>query len=185
MCLKFENLRKIDWKSYFGRSGFNTSVFEKYFILYSCILFIKYYALRCFCIKLLRVFQKNWFFQTFDWLNHVINTIQTFSESFFSLSSIGQDSKQNFCRFPSNFLQGFCLLRLVRPFYPSFFIYFHVSCIFSCILGRISNLWKFGVFDVFNLFFQNWSMGFVEGWYKTDLYDLIWTIWWIGKNWIF
>ena len=38
---------------YFGGSGFNTIIFEKYFISYSCILFIKYYALRSFCIKLL------------------------------------------------------------------------------------------------------------------------------------
>ena len=35
----------------FGRSEFNTSVFEKHFISYSCILFIKYYALRNFYIK--------------------------------------------------------------------------------------------------------------------------------------
>ena len=40
-------------KCVFGRSGLNTSVFEKHFISYSCILFIKYYALRSFCIKLL------------------------------------------------------------------------------------------------------------------------------------
>ena len=37
----------------FRRSRFNTSVFEKYFISYSCILFIKYHALRSFCIKFL------------------------------------------------------------------------------------------------------------------------------------
>ena len=49
----------------FGKIGFKTSVFEKHFILYSCILFIKYYALRSFCIKLL-CFSKNCFFQNFD-----------------------------------------------------------------------------------------------------------------------
>ena len=63
--LKFENLRKIDWIFFFGRSRFNTSVFEKHFISYSCIFFIKYYALRSFCIKLL-CFLKNWFFQNFN-----------------------------------------------------------------------------------------------------------------------
>ena len=42
----FENLN-------FGKTRFKTSVFEKHFISYSCILFIKYYALRSFCIKLL------------------------------------------------------------------------------------------------------------------------------------
>ena len=48
----------------FGRSGFNTTVFEKYFISYSCILFITYYVLRSFCIKLLCL-SKNWFFPYF------------------------------------------------------------------------------------------------------------------------
>ena len=38
---------------FLGKIGFKTSVFEKHFISYSCILFIKYYALRTFCIKLL------------------------------------------------------------------------------------------------------------------------------------
>ena len=49
----------------FGRSGVNSSVFEKLFISYSCIFFIKQCALRSFCIKMLR-FSKIWFFQTFD-----------------------------------------------------------------------------------------------------------------------
>ena len=49
---------------YFGGSGFNTIIFEKYFISYSCILFIKYYALRSFCIKLL-YFSKTLIFPDF------------------------------------------------------------------------------------------------------------------------
>ena len=40
-----------------------------HFISYSCILFIKYYALRSFCIKLLYFKKKNWFFQIFNRLN--------------------------------------------------------------------------------------------------------------------
>ena len=56
---------KLIQKCVFGRSGLNTSFFEKHFISYSCILFIKYYALRSFCIKLL-YFSKFWFFQIFD-----------------------------------------------------------------------------------------------------------------------
>ena len=56
----------------FGRSGSNKSVFEKHFILYSCIIFIKYYALRSFYIKLL-CFSKIWFFQTFDRLNQFLD----------------------------------------------------------------------------------------------------------------
>ena len=61
----------------FGRSGFNTTVFEKYFISYSCILFITYYVLRSFCIKLL-CFSKICFFQEFrsiepvSWLIEIV-----------------------------------------------------------------------------------------------------------------
>ena len=45
----------------FGRSRLNSSVFEKLLISYSCILFMKYCALRSFCIKLF-CFSKIWFF---------------------------------------------------------------------------------------------------------------------------
>ena len=87
-----------------------------------------------------------------------------FFKSSFSLSlwSIEIQSKI-FCRFPSKIFKGFCLVTLGRPLCPSFFNYFHVWCIFSCILGRISNLWRIGVFGVFNQFFQNWSLGFCYG----------------------
>ena len=67
--------------------------------------------------------------------------------------------KQVFCNFRPNFFEGFYHLRPVRPLYPSFFIYFHVSCI----LGRTSNLWKFGFFVDLSLFFGNWSMCFCCG----------------------
>ena len=50
----FENLN-------FGKTEFKTSVFKKYFISYSSIIFIKYYALRSFCIKLLCFFKKLFF----------------------------------------------------------------------------------------------------------------------------
>ena len=56
---------KLIQKCVFGRSGLNTSVFEKHFISYSYILFIKYYALRSLCIKLL-CFSKFWVFQIFN-----------------------------------------------------------------------------------------------------------------------
>ena len=48
---------KLIQKCVFWRFGLNLSVFEKFLISYSCISFMKYYALRSFCIKLL-VFQK-------------------------------------------------------------------------------------------------------------------------------
>ena len=56
----------------FGRSGLNSSVFEKLYISYSCILFIKQRDLRSFCIKLL-CFSKNYFFQIFDRSNLLLN----------------------------------------------------------------------------------------------------------------
>ena len=56
----------------FGRYGFNIGFFEKHFISYSCILFIKYCALRSFCIKMLS-FSKICFFQNFDRSNLFLN----------------------------------------------------------------------------------------------------------------
>ena len=50
----FENLN-------FGKTGFQTSVFEKYFLSYSCISSIKFNALRSFCNFLL-YFSRNFFF---------------------------------------------------------------------------------------------------------------------------
>ena len=49
----------------FGKTGFKTCVFEKHFISYSCMWFIKFNALRSFYIILL-CFSKNWFFQNFN-----------------------------------------------------------------------------------------------------------------------
>ena len=58
VCKYFEFLCKTDlmlenlWRMFanlnFGKTGFKTIVFEKYFITYSCILFINFNALRCF-----------------------------------------------------------------------------------------------------------------------------------------
>ena len=63
-------------------------------------------------------------------------TISNFFKTLFSLIRSVKASKVIFCCFPPKFLQGFSPLRPVRPFYPSFCIYFHVSCIKSCILGK-------------------------------------------------
>ena len=60
---------------YFGGSGFNTIIFEKHFISYSCILFIKYYALRSFCIKLL-CFSKKLIFPDFRSIEPVTQLIE-------------------------------------------------------------------------------------------------------------
>ena len=79
-----------------------------------------------------------------SFLKHLILTCSNiFSKSFQTLSLSIRSVKGRikiFCRFPSFFLQGSSPLRPVRPFYPSFCIYFHVSWIKSCICGEISNL---------------------------------------------
>ena len=68
----FELWGQIDWKSFFGRSGLNSNVFEKLYISYSCILFIKQCALRSFYIKML-CFSKNLFFQIFNRSNLLLD----------------------------------------------------------------------------------------------------------------
>ena len=89
----------------------------------------------------------------------------TFSKVFifFSLYTTRSRLQSIFLSFSSFFLQGFSLPRPVRPLYPSFCIYFHFSCIKSCIIWEISNLKNFGFFDELSLFFHNWSMGFCWG----------------------
>ena len=66
-----------------------------------------------------------------------------------------------FCCFWSFFLQGFSLHIPVRPFYPSFCWYFHISCLFMHFNLGISNLWIFEVFDDCGHIFWNLSLGFV------------------------
>ena len=59
----------------FGRSRLNSRVFEKLFISYSYILFIKHCAFRSFCIKML-CFSKIWFFQIFRSIELVAQPIK-------------------------------------------------------------------------------------------------------------
>ena len=54
----------------FRKTGFKTSVLEKHFISYSCILFLIFNALRSFFQKpFFFFFSKILFFQNFDWSN--------------------------------------------------------------------------------------------------------------------
>ena len=64
--------------------------------------------------KLVREFFKTWDSHVFFIISKVFKMafLTLFDQSRFNI---------NFCRFPSNFLQGFCLLALVRPFYLFFF----------------------------------------------------------------
>ena len=64
---------------------------------------------------------------------------------------IGQGSPTIFCHFPSDFLQGFPLYKLVSPFCPSFCILFHVFMHFIGYFRNFSN-WDFCWFK--SLFLQ-------------------------------
>ena len=66
---------KLIEKFVFGRFGLNSMVFEKLFISYSCILFIKHCALKTLCIKML-CFSKIWFFQIFNRSNLLLNRLK-------------------------------------------------------------------------------------------------------------
>ena len=63
------------------RTGFKTCVFEKHFISYSCIIFIKYNALRSFCTKLLWFF-KNLFFLEFRLIEPIFRSIKIAIKNF-------------------------------------------------------------------------------------------------------
>ena len=87
---------------------------------------------------------------------HFFKTFSNFPLSF----RLGKAPLRIFCCFQPNSLQGFSLLRTVRPLYPSFCFYFH---------DFMHKLMHFnGIFETFHiwdfvesiLFFWNWSLGF-------------------------
>ena len=65
-----------------------------------------------------------------------------------------------FCHFLGQRFKGFLHTIKVRLFWPFFFIKLHVIMHFSCIFEGFSHISKFGVFDVYGIFDQNWTMGF-------------------------
>ena len=71
--MKFE--AKLSENFVFWRSGLKSRVFEKLFISYSCILFIKHCALKTLCTKML-CFSKIWFFQIFNRSNLLLNRLK-------------------------------------------------------------------------------------------------------------
>ena len=79
---------------------------------------------------------------------------------FFSLR-LGKVALQIFCRFPPKLLQGFPPSKPVRPFYPSFWFYFHSFMhIFMHLKGIFGPPWIWD-FCWFKAYFLNWSLGFV------------------------
>ena len=73
--LMLENLWRMFENHNFGKIGFKTCVFEKNFISYSCILFIKFNAWRSLCTKL-GYFSKLCFFSEFRSIEAVYRSIK-------------------------------------------------------------------------------------------------------------
>ena len=88
----------------------------------------------------------------------------TFSKVFniFSLYTTQPRLQSNFLLF-STICFARSLPRPVRPLYPSFCIYFHFSCIKSCIIWEISNLWNFWDFWWIKPFLSQLINGFLLG----------------------
>ena len=112
----------------------------------------------------------------------------SFSKSFstFLLSPTWQGFPTIFCHFLPQFLQGFPPSRPVRPFYPSFLLYFHVFMHIFMHLGDIFGIfWFLGFLMIQGLFSEidHWVlMGYC---YIHDWCWLIWSIWDFMKNWKF
>ena len=92
---------------------------------------------------------RDWsFLKTMFWLIQTL--FQIFFHTFLSLSLTWQGSTEDFCRFSLKFLQGFSLIRPVRPLYPSFCFYFH---------DFMHKLMHFkGIFGTF----QNWDFCWIN-----------------------
>ena len=98
---------------------------------------------------------------------HVLNTFSNFSKAILSLFDRSRIQRKFLSFFPLIFCKGFWLLKPIRPFCLSFFIYFHVSCIFFHAFWEIlvpMKIWGFccGMllnwslwFDLINL--MNWE----------------------------
>ena len=121
-----------------------------------------------------------------SWIRFFKTWILTFSKELFqkyfkfSLSlRFRLGSTLDFCRFLSFLLQGFFLQTLVRPFYPSFCFYFHISC---------SLIWEFQTMHKFGFLMIQAKFCVIDHWvllqycYIHDLCRKIWSIWRFVKN---
>ena len=112
----------------------------------------------------------------------------TFSKSFLTFLS-PYDSIKAHLQFFLVFNHSFCKVffsqgRYVRFTLP-FAFYFMFSCVNSWFLGKFSNLCKFRIFVVQAKFSEIDQWVFVIGCCELDLAGLIWSIWWILRNWYF
>ena len=87
-----ENLREWNENLNVGKTGFKTCVFEKHFISYSCILFIKFNAMRSFCTKLLCFFKKK-IFPEFRLIKPIFQSIEIAIKNFGQPLSVSIDAQ--------------------------------------------------------------------------------------------
>ena len=79
-----------------------------------------------------------------------------------SLSDLAKAPPKIFCRFPPEFLQGFCLPRPVSPFCPSFCVLFHDFMHFSCFaLGIFGTFHILGLLMIETFFLVKLIVGFL------------------------
>ena len=109
----------------FGRSRLNSSVFEKLLISYSCISFMKYYALRSFLHKI-ALFFKNLFFLDFRSIEPVFWSIEIVIK-IFGLSLLDSIDVRSILDWSQ--LKNFQFL----CFWPKFFSMHHLCLGFTCI----------------------------------------------------
>ena len=109
----------------FGRSRLNSSVFEKLLISYSCISFMKYYALRSFLHKI-ALFFKNLFFLDFRSIEPVFRSIKIVIK-IFGLSLLDSIDVRSILDWSQ--LKNFQFL----CFWPKNFFMHHLCLGFTCI----------------------------------------------------
>ena len=116
---------KLVEKLVFGRSGLNSSVFEKLLISYSYISFMKYYALRSFLHKI-ALFFKNLFFPDFRSIKSVFRSIEIVIKIFGLSLPDSIDVQSILDRLQLKNFQFLC-------FWPKFFFMHHLCLGFTCI----------------------------------------------------
>ena len=157
--MSFED--KLFKKLVFGRSGLNSSVFEKLYISYSCILSIKQCDLRSFYIKML-YFSKNYFFQIFDRSNLLLNRSKMWQK--LGLNLPGSISSRLVLDRSNMILKGFShvLITLLILFQK-----LSLSLSLSLLLGLIH------LKSIFCHFLPNFSQGFLSSSSNKTLLPLI------------
>ena len=145
----------------FGRFGLNSKVFEKNFISFLCIVFIKHCALRSFCIKMI-CFSKIWFFQIFDRSNLLLNWSKLQLKIWFESAWL------NCCLIDAGSIE--CDFRSIKPIFRPIKNHsqsFLKNISFSCVLQYFKTFQKafwFSLFDWSNSSkFLSFSLNFFSG----------------------